>query len=364
MKKKIFFITFAIIQIVIAIYTMVNANILNQEAIQEFKQVQESIPTELIQEETQKMMQDMIKTIEETGVASIRLTSGICILASIAMLIIAIKNTILRNKGLMIVACVLTLIFGTQEIGMLISVIGLIVLLASKRVNPEDFPVKKALPVLEKIETNKRELIIGILILLVYFSQFIWGEYVPDNKIVYYVITISFYLIVWCLSIMFWKKSIKRDLKALKENFGTYIKHILANLGWMYLANMVVNIVVILATGTITTANQEGLEAMPSWYVVPLAIFYAPIVEETIFRGVIRKGIKNKYVFIAVSAICFGLLHTITSEVTLFNVIMKSLPYATMGAFLARIYVKSDNITTSMLSHFMMNLLASLITLV
>ena len=340
------------------------ADMITQEAVQEYKQIQESMPSVIMNEEMELMMQEMIQRTEETGAASLRITLGIVILANLAILIISIKNTILRNKGLMIVSCVLSMIFASQEIGLILAIIGLIVMLASKRVKPEDFPVKKQLPVLEKIETNKREVIIGILLLLVYFSQFIWGEYLPENRIVSLVIQIAFYLVVVTLSILFWKKSIKRDFKALKENFGTYLKHILANLGWMYLATLLVNIIVIAVTGEVSSANQQELEAMPAWYVVPLALIYAPIVEETIFRGLIHKGVKNKYAFIIVSAICFGLLHTIASEVTLFNIIIRAIPYAVMGAFLARIYSKTENITTSMLSHFILNLLASAITLI
>lgn len=364
MKKKIFFIALAIIQIVIAIYTIVNADARTQTTIEELKQTQESMPTELIQDETQQMMQDMTQMIEDRGAASIRVTAGICALANIAILIISIKNTILRNKGIVIVSCVLTLLCESNEFGMLLAIIGLLVILSLKREKPEDFPEKKKLPVLEKIETNKREVIIGIVLAVVYFSQFIWRDYIPDNKTVYYITAIAFYLVVIALAIMFWKKSIKRDAKALKENFGTYLKHILANIGLMYLCMLPANIIVMIMTGNVSSANQQNLEAMPSWYVVPLAIIYAPIVEETIFRGLIKKVIKNKTVFMIVSAICFGLLHTITSEVTLFNIIVGAIPYAIMGAFFARIYNKTENITTSMLTHCIMNSLASLITLI
>ena len=363
MKKRIFFIAFAIIQIVVAIYTMVNADVLTQTTVEELSQTQESMPAELIQEETQEMMQDMTQMIEDRGTASIRVTAGICALANIAILIISIKNTILRNKGIVIVSCILTLLFGVNEFGMLIAIIGLLVILALKRVNPEDFPEKKELPILEKIETNKREVIIGIVLAVAYFSQFIWKDFLPENEKIYYVTIIAFYLIIITLSILFWKKTIKRDFKALKENFGTYLKYMLKNFGLMCLCLLPANIIVMVMTGNVSSANQQNLEALPSWFVVPLAIIYAPIVEETIFRGLIHKGIKNKYLFIIISAISFGLLHTINAEANLYNIIVGAIPYAVMGAFFARIYSKTENITISMASHFIMNVLASIITL-
>ena len=355
MKKKVFFIVMAIIQIIAAINVIATAESIVEETVTVYNQINSMMPMD--------MMEEMIEMVEEKGAASLRACSGLCILVNMGILITSIKNRILRNKGLMIAGTVVGILLGGSDVAILLSIIGLIVLLASKRTNPEDFPEKKELPVLEKIATSKREIIIGILIAVVYFSQFIWGEYIPDNEILSKIIEYGFYLVVLVLSIMFWTKSLKRDLKSLKENLGTYLKHILINLGIMYLVMMVVNIVVIGLTGSITSANQEGLEAMPTWYVVPLALIYAPIVEETIFRGLIHKGIKNKYVFIIASAISFGLLHTITSEVTLLNICLKAMPYAVMGGFLARIYNKTENITTSMLSHFMINLFASIVTL-
>ena len=42
-------------------------------------------------------------------------------------------------------------------------------------------------------------------------------------------------------------------------------------------------------------------------------VVLAPILEETIFRGAIRKVMKNKKVFITVSGLLFGLMHVIDS---------------------------------------------------
>ena len=357
MKKRVFFIIMAIIQIIAAINAIAMVNTIVEETIAEYQQMNELL-------QVGDIMDEMIEMIEEKGAASLSVCSGLCILVNIGILIAAIKNTILRNKGLMIAGTIVGILLSGSGIATLLSVIGLIILLSSKRINPEDFPIKKEIPVLEKIETNKRELILGVVLVIVYFSQFIWRKYIPDNEILANVIQYGFYLMVLVLSIMFWTKSLKRDFNAVKENFGAYLKYILINLGIMYLVMFVVNMVVISVTGSVISANQEGLESLPTWYVVPLALIYAPIVEETIFRGLIHKGIKNKYVFVIISAISFGLLHTITSEVTLLNICVKSLPYAVMGGFLARIYSKTENITISMLSHFILNLFASMITLI
>ena len=356
MNKKIYFIVSSAIQIIIAVYTIITASSIVQTEIEALRQLYEMMPMEILS--------DMIKTIENNGINSLVVTSVIVILINIAVIFTALKNTILRNKGLLIAASIVCLLFAGNEIAQLLAVVNIVVLLCSKRVNPEDFPVKKELPKLEKISITKKEIFIGVALILIYFSQFIWENYMPDSSIISWVIIVGFYLIVFALSIAFWNKSIRRDLKTFKDNFMTYIKFILPRFGLMYLIYFAVNVATIIITGNLSTANQQNLESLPSWYVIPLAIIYAPIVEETIFRGLIHKLIKNKVAFVIVSAICFGLLHTITTEITLMNVIVKALPYSVLGAFLAYVYAKTENISTNMFCHFAINALASMLTLV
>ena len=112
------------------------------------------------------------------------------------------------------------------------------------------------------------------------------------------------------------------------------------------------------------SVNQTTVEALPLLVSLPLAIIYAPIVEESLFRGCIRRFIKNDKVFMIVSAIVFGLLHTAFSEATLYNVIVVALPYAAMGYFLAFLYAKTNNICTNMAFHAFQNTLAMILTII
>lgn len=356
MNKKVYFIVSSAIQIIVGIYIIITANSIVQSEIEALKTLYEMIPMEMIKE--------MVETIENNGINSLIVCSVICILINIATIFTACKNRILRNKGLLITASIVCLVLAGSEITELLAIINIIVLLCSKRVNPEDFPVKKELPKLEQINLTKVEIFIGVALVLIYFSQFIWEAYIPDSIVLRWIIIIAFYITVTVLSIAFWNKSIKRDLKAFKDNFMTYIKFILPRFGLMYLIYFAVTIITVIITKDLGSANQQNLESLPVWYVIPLAIIYAPIVEETIFRGIIRKLVKNKVIFVIISAICFGLLHTIGSEVTLLNVIVKALPYSVLGAFLAYVYAKTDNISTNMFCHFAINAVASLLTLI
>lgn len=96
------------------------------------------------------------------------------------------------------------------------------------------------------------------------------------------------------------------------------------------------------------------LESMPQWFVIPAAVLWAPIVEELIFRGSLRRFIKNEKLFMVISAVIFGLMHTMV-EATLINVFVMAIPYMILGSFFAYVYVKTDNICNSILAHAFQN---------
>ena len=111
------------------------------------------------------------------------------------------------------------------------------------------------------------------------------------------------------------------------------------------------------------SSNQTVLETMPFYVLLPLAIIYAPVVEEALFRGCIRRFIANDILFIIISGIVFGLLHTFFSEFLIFNILVLAIPYALMGAFLAYIYTKTNNIFSNIFCHAFNNLIATIISM-
>ena len=89
--------------------------------------------------------------------------------------------------------------------------------------------------------------------------------------------------------------------------------------------------------------------------------FLAPIVEEGIFRLGLRKVISNNYVFCVMSALIFGFMHIFPTDVPLLEAFISALPYVTMGALLAYIYVKTDNIWYTIIVHAINNLIGILL---
>ena len=134
-------------------------------------------------------------------------------------------------------------------------------------------------------------------------------------------------------------------------------------MGIMYIFLMIAGEVCYLITHKVTSENQSLINSLPIWFMILTAVFIAPIVEETVYRGVLRLFIKNDKLFIIISAIIFGLSHSII-ETNITNVIFMSIPYAIVGGTLARMYVKTNNLTVNITCHAFYNIIAIILGLI
>lgn len=358
MKKKIYFIISSILQIICAIYIIVNVNTIIQTQLDTISETYAMFPVEF--------QERIISMLENSGEIMVIFPSIIQILLNLFVIKSAVNNSILINKGKLIAVSVICFFFAESSIVMLLSLINFIVLLCLKRKNPEDYPTKEKeeIPHLEYQKSSKKEIIVGIILVLAYFSNFLLDKVMPADisKTALMIIVIAYYVVLFILSIVCFKDRLKRDIKLFKENSKAYFQYVLPKLGIMYIIYIISNTVCILLTQQATSTNQSIIESMPLWFTIPVAVIWAPIVEESIFRGVLRRFIKNDKLFIITSAIIFGLLHSI-AEATILNVIIMTIPYAVLGGFLAYIYAKTKNITTNILSHAFINSIAMLVTI-
>ena len=160
------------------------------------------------------------------------------------------------------------------------------------------------------------------------------------------------------ICLLIFRKELLRDGKKLFENFRSYTKYVTNKyflaLGIYFLISA---LTMLIKGDAAVSENQQTIQMLPMLFVIPSAVIYAPFVEELVFRGAIRRLIKSDRLYIIISALSFGIIHTL-GEATLFDMLVLSLPYATLGGFFAYIYVKTRNITASMIGHFMHNAIA------
>lgn len=218
------------------------------------------------------------------------------------------------------------------------------------------------MPKMERFKPCVKDIILGIVLVLLYFSSLIWGDYLPDSIKIRFVASITNDIVILLFGILIFFKELKIALKAFKNSFSAYVKYILPRVGIMFVVVIALNVIAMTICKQGNSVNQQTIESLPKWYSIPMAVIWAPVVEELIFRGVLRRIIKNNTLFIIISAIVFGLLHTVL-EATIFNMIIMGIPYAFIGGYLAHIYTKTNNIASNISAHAAYNFIGAMLTL-
>lgn len=357
MKKKIYFIISSILQMISAIYILSIANEVFENSIKAIKNVYSAFPIEF-----QNRVMGML---DNFGIYFIIVPTIICIIANIIILILSFGNYIEKKKTVLIFLSIICIIFGSTTVSTLLAIVNFIILLSIKK-ETNNRVQEKNKNVME-IDKNKKytnkDLLYGAIILISYFSQFILSNILPENnKIISGLIAILFYITIFVIVFVFFGDKIISDFKLLKKSFSSYLEYDLPKYGLMFITFIFINLMCIMITKNSTSVNQQAVESLPKILLIILSVFWAPIVEETVFRGTIRRFIKNNVVYILISSILFGFMHAI-NEATVFNMIITTIPYATLGGFLAYIYMKTNNIANNMMIHAIWNLFAVIMSL-
>ena len=182
-------------------------------------------------------------------------------------------------------------------------------------------------------------------------------------------IPISFSIDLLLLILIAWiaKPVWKDGFYKIKQQFSRNLKLAFKCVGFILVVNMALSILVSLFTNTQTSANQEiimqNIEVAPL-YMAFSALLFAPVVEETIFRGMIftkARSYFNPKVAMFISACTFGFMHVFASflagnylDLSYFVI------YFAIGFVIAWAYEKSESIVVSTLVHFGNNFVAML----
>lgn len=192
-----------------------------------------------------------------------------------------------------------------------------------------------------------------------------------SNKIlVIYQFIMSF--IIFIVLFFTYKKTINKDYESFRKEKNKNITYIIKMFVIFMIVKYLVSFISVLImtllnfdTSSMTSVNQNLIEsyvkASPILMLISTAIF-APFYEEVLFRLGFKKVFKNKYIFVILSGMIFGLMHVFPLEegIPLMLGIMQSITYVTMGIFLSYVYYKTDNIFISIGIHFLNNLLSVL----
>lgn len=212
---------------------------------------------------------------------------------------------------------------------------------------------------------KKKVILINLLVFIFYFIYTITPALIiyffnikfSNNlqKEIYYISTGIIYMLIM---ILIYKKELLFDIKNIKiKNFIKYIPIYLIGIILMGLSNALVYKITNMQVSENESLVRQYIKLYPIYMSFSTVIF-SPFIEEIIFRKSIRNVINNKYLYITISGIIFGLIHTNSFNT---NDLLNSIPYIVMGIDFAYIYYKSDNIFTTITFHSMHNLILLII---
>jgi len=149
------------------------------------------------------------------------------------------------------------------------------------------------------------------------------------------------------------KKEIHKMWIDFKINYPKYLKTIFSiwvvGFSAMILSSFIINYF-ILSNATISTNEEINRTILSAYFVFAIInlCILAPMIEEIVFR-LSFNGIKNKYIFIAVTALLFAFLHILPDLDNLRALFFFT--YLAIGLTFSLSYIKTKNIFASIVIH-------------
>lgn len=279
----------------------------------------------------------------------------ICGVVNLISILFIIKD-ILKHKKAIITLNIIQLFFG--NLFNIISGVINIVLLSMKTKDIKDVKKeKKDLPVLEEINEHGKLLyfIIFVFLFIICYTPATDLLPIPNTKISAIITVSLLYIIQICSLVIPMLKELERDFVAFKNNFKIYTSNMLPRFGIIFIVYAISSLALVSFVGNIST-NQEIISQWPIYISAFLAIIIAPLTEELMFRGFMKKFIKNDILFIILSSLIFGGLHIMQSENL--SQILFIIPYSILGFAFSLNYVKTKNIASNIFLHSVWNSIA------
>ena len=184
----------------------------------------------------------------------------------------------------------------------------------------------------------------------------------PDMSVI--LNTFSSIVLLFILFFIY-RKDLIKEWKIFKdklaENLNYGISYWFIGLIVMFASNLFINIVLKGGQPGNEQAVQSMIDTLP-WLMVISAGFLAPFTEEIVFRKSLRNIIKDKYLYITVSFLLFGLAHVVGTSNNFVDWLY-IIPYGALGAAFAASYCKTKTIFTPIALHMLHNTLLTLVSI-
>lgn len=158
---------------------------------------------------------------------------------------------------------------------------------------------------------------------------------------------------------------LEKKFKDFKKNFGKYTD--IAIKSWVIglIIMFVCNALIVKFSPSKEAINEQNVQQIiqntPLMAFIMTSIF-APFNEEMIFRKALKDTTNDNMIYILLSALIFGYLH-VTNSNSLYD-FLYIIPYGALGAAFAYINVKTDNVYSSILVHFVHNSILTIFSII
>ena len=179
-----------------------------------------------------------------------------------------------------------------------------------------------------------------------------------------------YYYILFAVTLVIFHGFLGRTSRHLAENLGLASRTLVVGLIALYGLNELVYRLTRLVSATQTNLNDVSISAQINdapHMTVLIVVFLAPVVEETLFRGLVFGNLKGKSRTVAylVSCLLFALLHVwqfavVNRDLTYFLLMVQ---YLVPGLVLAWVYDHSGTLWTSIGLHAAANALSAWVLL-
>ena len=194
-----------------------------------------------------------------------------------------------------------------------------------------------------------------------YLIGFDFNNMTLKTSVVLSVIKEVFFLI---LLIIIYRKYLVEKWHDFKNKFHDYFdvsfKWWLLGLIIMYISN-----IILISINNNIGENEEAVQSIITAYPVIaifMTTFFAPIIEELIFRKSMQDCFNSKNLFAIISGLVFGYIHVMGASSLIEYLFI--IPYGALGYSFAQILNKTDNIYATIMIHALHNGILTLIQVI
>ena len=164
-------------------------------------------------------------------------------------------------------------------------------------------------------------------------------------------------IILMFILFLIYRKDLIKDWDKFRcnimDNLDIGVKYWFVGLIGMVVCNYIINFI-FAGGGAVNEQTVQAYINFLPWMMLINAGFIAPFNEEMVFRKSLKDAIKNKWIFVLISAFIFGAMHVV-GNVYVWTDLLYVIPYGFLGGAFALAYYKTNTIWTSYCLHMFHN---------